>query len=124
MDYAKTEWYYTPQTSFADLSALQGLPKATVRATFRPAPGTDHDASFQVALENAGTGLAFLVRLRLVTGKDQTEILPVFWDDNYISLLPGEKREVMVRVRASDLAGARPSLLVDGFNVAAARTAL
>jgi exo-1,4-beta-D-glucosaminidase len=120
MDYAKTEWYYTPQTSFADLSLLQGLPKATLRATFRPAPGTDHDASFGAALENAGTGLAFLVRLRLVTGKDQSEILPVFWDDNYISLLPGEKREVMVRVRASDLAGARPSLLVDGFNVAAA----
>ena len=120
MDYAKTEWYYTPQTSFADLSALEGLPKATVRATFRPAPGTDHHASFKVALENAGTGVAFLARLRLVTGQDQTEILPVFWDDNYISLLPGEKREVMVRVRASDLAGARPSLLVDGFNVALA----
>jgi exo-1,4-beta-D-glucosaminidase len=120
MDYAKTEWYYTPQTSFADLSALQDLPKATVRATFRPAPGSDHDLAFQVALENPGPGLAFLIRLRLVTGKDQTEILPVFWDDNYISLLPGEKREVFSRVRAADLAGARPSLLVDGFNVAAA----
>ena len=46
LDYAKTEWYYTPQTSFADLSALQDLPKVTVRATLRPAPGTDHDARF------------------------------------------------------------------------------
>ena len=124
MDYAKTEWYYTPQTSFADLSALQDLPKATVRATFRPAPGSDHDAAFHVALENAGTGIAFLARLRLVTGKEQSEILPVFWDDNYISLLPGEKREVLVRVRESDLAGARPSLLVDGSNVAPARVHL
>ncbi len=64
--------------------------------------------------------MAFLTRLRLMKGKDQNEILPVFWDDNYISLLPGEKREVAVHVRKSDIAGAEPTLLVDGFNVAAA----
>ena len=79
---------------------------------------------FQVALENTGKGVALLTRLRLVKGKDLAEILPVFWEDNYISLLPGEKREVLVRVRESDLAGARPSLLVDGFNVAAANAHL
>jgi exo-1,4-beta-D-glucosaminidase len=120
LDYAKTEWYYTPQTSFADLSALQDLPKATVRATLRPAVGGAHDSAFQVDLENTGKGVAFLTRLRLVKGKDQAEILPVFWEDNYISLLPGEKREVLVRVRESELTAAHPSLLVDGFNVIAA----
>jgi len=120
LDYAKTEWYYTPQTSFADLSALQDLPKVTVRATLRTARGSAHDSAFEVTVENTGKGVAFLTRLRLVKGRDQAEILPVFWEDNYISLLPGEKREVLVRVRESDLAGAHPSLLVDGFNVPAA----
>jgi exo-1,4-beta-D-glucosaminidase len=124
LDYAKTEWYYTPQTSFADLSALQDLPKVTLRATLRPAAGSAHDSAFQVAVENTGKGVALLTRLRLVKGKEQAEILPVFWEDNYISLLPGEKREVSVRVRESDLAGAQPSLLVDGFNVAAANAHL
>ncbi|MGH9677092.1 MAG: glycoside hydrolase family 2 protein [Candidatus Acidiferrum sp.] len=46
-------------------------------------------------------------------------MLPVFWDDNYISLLPGEKREVTVHVRKRDLGSAKPLLAVDGFNVAA-----
>jgi exo-1,4-beta-D-glucosaminidase len=124
MDYTKSEWYYTPQTSFADFSALQDLPKATVRATLRPAVASAHDAAFQVAVENTGKAVAFLTRLRLVKGKDQAEILPVYWDDNYISLLPGEKREVLVRVRESDLAGAHPALLVDGFNVASASVRL
>ena len=117
LDYTKTEWYYTPQTSFADLSALQDLPKATVRATLDPAKSSVHDFAFRVAAENVGKGIAFLTRLRLVTGKDQTEVLPVFWEDNYISLLPGEKREVNVRVRRSDIGDAQPTLLVDGFNV-------
>jgi len=119
LDYAKTEWYYTPQTSFADFSALQDLPKSTVHATIRTAAGTEHDAAFQVTLENAGTGVAFLTRLRLVKDRDKLEILPVFWDDNYISLLPGERREVAVRVHKSDLAAAQANLLVDGFNVTA-----
>jgi hypothetical protein len=52
-----------------------------------------------------------------VKGREQTEILPVFWQDNYLSLLPGEKREVMAHIREADLAGAQPTLLVDGFNV-------
>jgi exo-1,4-beta-D-glucosaminidase len=117
LDYAKTEWYYTPQTTFADLSALQDLPKTTVQATLRPIAGSEHEAAYQVALENAGAGVAFLTRLRLVKGKDQKEVLPVFWDDNYICLLPGEKREVTVRLRKSDLDSAQPALLVDGFNV-------
>jgi hypothetical protein len=72
-------------------------------------------------VENVSRGVAFLTRLRLVTGKDQSEILPVFWEDNYISLLPGEKREVNVRIRRSDIGEAQPTLVVDGFNVITTR---
>ena len=57
-------------------------------------------------------------RLRLLKGKDGAEVLPVFFDDNYISLLPGEKREINVHVRKRDLGAAKPVLAVDGFNVA------
>ena len=120
LDFSKTEWYYTPQISFADLSALQELPRAMVHATLHSSAGTEQDAAFRVVLENASDGIAFLTRLRLSKDKERSEILPVFWDDNYISLLPGEKREVTVRVRKSDFSGAQPVLLVDGFNVAAA----
>jgi exo-1,4-beta-D-glucosaminidase len=80
--------------------------------------GAEHDSSFRVVVENTGKNIAFLTRLRLVKGKEHQEILPVFWQDNYISLLPGEKREVSVSVRKSDLDSAKPMLLVDGFNVA------
>jgi len=118
LDYAKTEWYYTPQTDFADFTALQDLPRASVRATLHLAQGAEHDAAFRAVLENNGKTVAFLTRLRLVRGKEREEILPVFWDDNYISLLPGEKREVTVRVRKSDLGTVQPQLLVDGWNVA------
>src|SRR5579859_3147312 len=118
LNFDKSEWYYTPQTDFADFTSLQTLPAASVKATWKSLPGNDHDNEFQVTLHNAGTGLAFLIHLRLVKAADKTEILPAFWDDNYISLLPGERREVRVAVRKSDLGAAHPELIVDGFNVA------
>jgi exo-1,4-beta-D-glucosaminidase len=117
LDFSKTEWYYTPQTSFADFSSLQNLPKINLKASLTAIAGTEHDAAFRVAVENPGEAVAFLTRLRLAKGNDQVEILPVFWNDNFISLLPGEKREVTVRLRKKDLAGAQATLLVDGFNV-------
>jgi len=118
LNFDKTEWYYTPQTDYSDFSSLQSLPAAIVKGSWKAMHGADRDATYRVTLENTGSGLAFLVRLRLVKGSDATEILPVFSDDNYISLLPGERREVEVRVRKSDLGSAHPSLIVDGFNLA------
>ena len=117
LNFEKTEWYYTPQTAYADFSMLRALSPACVKASIKSGSPADRDAEFRVKLENNGKGLAFLVRLRLTKGKDTEEILPVFWEDNYISLLPGERREVQVRLRKSDLGPAQPDLLVDGFNV-------
>jgi exo-1,4-beta-D-glucosaminidase len=116
-DFSKTEWYYTPLSEYANFDALQNLPKATVSASMSISDA-GKDTAAHVTVQNSGSGLAFLVRLRLLKGKDGPEVLPVFWDDNYISLLPGEKREVTVHVRKSDLGATKPVLAVDGFNVA------
>ncbi len=115
-DFPKSDWYYTPLSAYADLTALQNLPKASVKATIKTMEAGDEEAS-HIVIENTGAGIAFLVRLRLLKGKDGGEILPVFWQDNYLSLLPGEKREVSVRVRKSDRGSVKPVLAIDGYNV-------
>src|SRR5579859_763319 len=116
-DFPKSEWYYTPLTQYADFDALQNLPKTTVKASMSFSDAGPEPAA-HVAIENSGSGLAFLVRLRLLKGKNGAEVLPVFWEDNYISLLPREKREITVHLRKTDLGAAQPVLAVDGFNVA------
>ena len=118
-DFSKSEWYVTPLSQYADFDALQSLPAASVKASMEFSE-SGAEPTAHVTVENTGTGLAFLVRLRLLKGKDGAEILPVFWEDNYISLLPGEKREVTVHVRKRDLGEAKPVLAVDGFNLAPA----
>jgi exo-1,4-beta-D-glucosaminidase len=116
LDFAKSEWYYTPLTAYADFTALQDLPKASVQASIKSKESGEESES-HVTVTNTSTTIAFLVRLRLLKGRDGPEVIPVFWEDNYLSLLPGEKREVTVRVRNSDLGNTKPVLAIDGYNV-------
>jgi exo-1,4-beta-D-glucosaminidase len=114
LDWEKSNWYTTPTANFADYTALAQLPKVKLKIT-------DHterkagEAVTHVMLENPSKSLAFFVRLKLNKGNE--EILPVVWQDNYISLLPGEKREITATYPAADLGNAKPAVQVRGWNV-------
>jgi exo-1,4-beta-D-glucosaminidase len=114
LDWEKSNWYTTPTVSYADYTALSQLPKVKLNVTSRN-ERKGHDAITHVTVENPSKNLAFFVRLKVnKTGK---EILPVLWEDNYFSLLPGEKREVSATYRASELGTAKPAVEVSGWNV-------
>jgi exo-1,4-beta-D-glucosaminidase len=117
LDAAKTQWYYTPVSRHADLTMLGTLAPTTLRATLRRA-GTGRAA---VHVQNVGTALAFQVHLKLVDAASGDEYLPVYWDDNYFELLPGEARDIAVEY-AGGAAGA-PALTFEAWNVAASRVA-
>jgi len=57
------------------------------------------------------------VRRKVDKDKGGEEILPVLWQDNYISLLPGEKREITATYRAPELGTTPPYVEVKGWNV-------
>ncbi len=119
LEWEKTEWFFTPMTGYADYSALETLPKVALRSTLRVQPAGEEETG-HVTLDNPSKTLAFLVRLRILRGKGGEEVLPVFWEDNYFSLLPGEKRSVAVRYSRKDLGGAKPALAIDGWNISPA----
>jgi exo-1,4-beta-D-glucosaminidase len=125
LDWAKTEWYYTPVKSHADFTALATLPSTTLDVTRRPGqPGQggaseSGDASEIVTVENTGRSLAFQVRLKIVDAPTGNEILPVFWEDNYFELMPGEKREIGVAWPRQ--AGGNVAVEAEAWNVARAR---
>jgi exo-1,4-beta-D-glucosaminidase len=113
----RSSWYVTPTASFADFSALQHLPPTRLALRTRSERLGD-DTITHVAVENAGPALAFFVRLELLAGAGGQEVLPVRWQDNYLSLLPGETRTIAARYRTRDLAGAQPVATARGWNVA------
>ena len=116
LDWAKATWYTVPTASYADYTSLAQLPKVKLNVSSRT-ERTAGESVTHVAVENPGKTVAFFVRLKLDKGKNGEEILPVLWQDNYISLLPGEKREIAATYRASSLGTAKPEVEVSGWNV-------
>ena len=113
IDWEKSNWYTTPTSSYADFTALSSLPKVKLNVSSHT-ERKGEDAVTHVTLENPSKSLAFFVRLKVNKGSE--EILPVMWQDNYVSLLPGEKRELTATYRASALGIAKPTVEVKGWN--------
>jgi exo-1,4-beta-D-glucosaminidase len=113
LDLGNSDWFHTPTTTFADYSALSTLAPATVTAKLAAAPtgGT-------VTLTNTGTSIAFFTRLKLTAGKGGAMVLPVIWQDNYVSLMPNETRTLSLSYAPADLGAALPAVEVSGWNVA------
>ncbi len=116
LDWGKSNWYTTPTATYADFTALQNLPKVKLNVTSTSDRQGDEVVT-RVKLQNPSKNLAFFVRLKVDNEKSGDEILPVLWQDNYISLMPGEKREITATYRASDLGNGKPRVEVGGWNV-------
>jgi len=99
-----------------DLRALDTLPLVTLTAaaTRRDAGGK---CLLSVALRNPSKSVALMAHLQLRRARSGARVLPVFYSDNYVPLLPGEARTVTVEASASDLGGEAPLLALDGWNV-------
>jgi exo-1,4-beta-D-glucosaminidase len=108
---------YTPQAEFGDLTGLNSLPPAKVAVT-QSIGVSGRNNWMSVTLENQGDGIAFMVHARITRGKGGEDLTPILWTDNYISLLPGEKRGISGSYDVESLAGKVPELVVDGYNLA------
>lgn len=116
IDWAHSQWYMTPTLSYADFTELSQLPKVKLNVSDHSERQGENEVT-RVTLQNPSKNLAFFVRLKVDKGKGGDEILPVLWQDNYVSLLPGEKREISATYRASALGTTKPAVEVSGFNL-------
>ncbi len=116
LDLAKAEWYVTPVKDYADLTALADLKpvKLDVKGRFSE-KGPLYQ--FTADIENPSQNLAFQIEINVVKDISQQKVLPIFLDDNYITLLPGEKRRVAGVFQTEDLGGEKPVLKVRGWNI-------
>jgi exo-1,4-beta-D-glucosaminidase len=74
-----------------------------------------------VELTNSSTSLAFALNPKLLSVSTREPVLPIFWQDNYFSLLPGEKRTVEVQLDASLVTEGKLLFKLDGWNLRVAQ---
>jgi len=104
---------YWPSRDEASMRALDSLKAQPVRIGARSMVDGDKTA-IRVSLHNAGSAPALAAKLTLVDDAGQ-RILPAFYSDNYLSLLPGETREIEIRYQGGRGGSARINLR--GWNV-------
>ncbi|SDA24603.1 LamG-like jellyroll fold domain-containing protein [Sphingomonas sp. NFR15] len=88
--------FYWQSARPADLKALASMPQATLRASVHDETGAEGERAVRVDLVNAGPTPALQAKLTLFDAKGE-QILPAYFSDNYVSLLPGESQRVTVR---------------------------
>ncbi|MGW2235937.1 glycoside hydrolase family 2 protein [Streptomyces sp. NPDC001759] len=116
LDWAHTDWYYTPTTGYADLKGLASMAQVPVSATASTVSSAGTSTT-TVTLRNTGGGRtpSLLTDVHLVDARGRP-VLPVRWSDNEVSLWPGESVTLTVRYRTADLHGSAPRLRVSGWN--------
>lgn len=116
LNWKKSEWYYTPQSSFADFTALNSMPSTTLTVDYT-SDKKSSETTHTITLKNTGKAVAFFVHVRVLKQKDADDILPVIFSDNYISLAPGEGRTIDCNYLNKDAGEGTPYVLISGWNL-------
>jgi len=108
--------FYWQNTAQDDFTALEKLPTAIIEAhAISHIEGSN--TLLTVTLSNPTNTIALMTHLQLHQKQSGERVLPVFYSDNYITLVPGESRTLTIQAATKDLAHNTPLLLIDGFNV-------
>ncbi|MCU4156878.1 hypothetical protein J1N10_12895 [Carboxylicivirga sp. A043] len=115
MKFEETTWVYTPPKDYANLTALNNLAPVEVKAIWERRIEGEHTV-FECRLENASNQIAFFIETAVLDKETNEIIVPVFWDDNYISLMPNETKTIMAKI-ANKLLPDNIDYRVNGWNV-------
>jgi len=115
LDKTRTRWYYTPVSSYADMSQLEKLAPVRLAVSGNAISRGDEEIA-RITISNPDSSLAFFVRLEIKQGSSDRDVLPVIWKDNYVSLLPGERQSVTATYKIRNRGALPASLRVQAWN--------
>ena len=115
-------------STYANMASLQTLPASSITATATTTPqaGPDGaDLATTVTITNTSSAtVAFLLRADVRRGtaggqelSGDNELQSSVWQDNDVTLFPGESQTFTATYDSSDLQGATPVISVSGWNV-------
>ena len=101
-----------------DYTDLEKMPMVTLQAKAQTKDDGD-TRTVTVTLHNPSTGIALMAHVQLRRSSGE-RVLPVFYSDNYVSLIPNETKTITMQAALSDFAGERPLVVLDGWNTTVA----
>ncbi|MDR3660961.1 MAG: glycoside hydrolase, partial [Mycobacterium sp.] len=93
-DPRKDDAFELRQTRWADMTALNTMPKAQLDVTAAGSMNADGQQVVDITLHNPTKQVAFFERAELIPTPDADEILPIEYSDNYVTVYPGDTAHV------------------------------
>jgi exo-1,4-beta-D-glucosaminidase len=75
------------------------------------------ETEYRIRIQNTGAVPAVHTWIEVVSAATGEEVLPNFWSDNALNLMPGEQRDLAVHFKSDRHSGVKLRLIVEGFNV-------
>jgi hypothetical protein len=108
--------FYWSGAKGASCEALNELPPVKLAAKASQSRSNAlHELSVRITNPNKNVALA--IRLKVQRANSGERVLPVFYSDNYFSLLPGESKTISLEFADEKLAGEAPRLIAEGWNI-------
>jgi hypothetical protein len=105
--------YWLSSEKKPDFSPLANLePVKLEMSALKEEKGKEYQIT--VKLGNHTGNLSFFNRLVITRGEGGEEVLPTFWDSNFIILFPGDEKTVRASIAKEDLHGAMPYISIEG----------
>ena len=109
--------FYIRGNEEGNYQAITQMPKVALKNRVSIEPSADGNWQGSVLIENHSDTPALMIRVNVVGTEDGEQILPIFYSDNYFSLLPGESKQVSFHWKDIDTRGNSPKVVVTGYNV-------
>jgi exo-1,4-beta-D-glucosaminidase len=109
-------WLSTGPDASADFSDLENLAEVDVDVSYAVEKEGDTCLVY-VDLKNPSSELAFAVNPKITKSISGDLVLPIYWQDNYFSLLPGERQRVKAEFDVKDMGTEGLSLVIEGWNI-------
>ncbi len=109
----------TVPQKYSDLSTLDAVDVIAQKGLFTQ---TGDTVTGSVTLKNTSDTPALMIRLKTLDENGE-RVLPVYYDDNYISLMPGESQTITLEFDRQYLTGTDLTLAVEGWNINSATVA-
>lgn len=106
-------WNGLKEENYSDIAAL---PKASIEMKTN---SVQENGKWFIAAEltNNSKAPALMVKLKVTAEKTKERILPVIFSDNFVSIMPGEKKTVNIEVNGFDAKGEKPEIEIEGINI-------
>src|SRR5665213_4489327 len=108
------------QDKWADMTALNTMPPVAIKVQANQTK-IGKESHITIRLNNPSEHIAFFERATISTKRDGDEILPILYDDNYITVFPGETAEIQGIVQSDT----KPRWVkLEGYNTPATAIAI